>query len=800
MQKLLFLLLLMTAFGKLMPCIAQTTCGTNERLITITILTDRFGYETSWELSTIEGVLIMKSNRGAYTNNRLYTHNICVPAETCLTFTIKDSYGDGILSPGYFQITTTGNTLLSNQAFSREAQFKLFCETGEACSNPKAIQVNQSYVAAYDDSWYQFSPDSIGLYQINTCGMNSCDTKIWVYDTCEGNGDRDDNAGTIFFNDDSENCGLQANVQAFLQPGKAYLIRIGDKENDCTDLIHWEIQYLGQVVGCTDPNSCNYNPLATIDDGSCIPRYDPACPQGPDLAINETSLINSLKLDTINVSDQCLIQEQCVNGYGRRDIIRFDTEIHNIGEKAYFLGIPSTTNNQFTWNNCHNHLHYEGYAEYLVFDALGNKIPGGFKNGFCVMDSSCPEGEQQFSCDLMGISPGCLDRYWAELQCQWVDVTDIPDGMYTLVTRVNWNNAPDYLGQYEENIDNNWAQVCIYLDRSSGTLQMTVDPDCQPVTDCTGQPYGAAKVDCEGVCNGSAVRGDMDGNGVLNQQDLALYIDGIMSESLGSSPCLDLSGDGQVTIYDAALLQSCLRYGTSHIHSGQGTHDHCEFPAGLQNFRDSAQLSILNLNYEAGYVDLAIRNPTSNIMAYQLKMDGFSIIRAESLVDPIEYPVALRNNINKALVAGLSFEQATIRKSDVFQPLCRIYFFDNQSSNICLEEVIELVNEYGEQVIPIIDNGCIEQAITSTSSTAISSMGVDLQPNPAKHQTTLLFSNPHLEAFRLDVFNSNGQKVFTTNDIRTEQYTLLVDDLPTGHYFFRLSSPRQQGTGKFMVF
>lgn len=799
MQKLLTTLLILLVTHSTQYAWATTDCPPGEQMIEIEIRTDRFGYETSWELLDVNGETIIGIQRGVYGNNRLYSHRICVPIASCLTFNINDSYGDGISTPGFFKISSEDELILGNQAFDKTAQFRLFCQNGEACDDPTDIVVNASYATVFDDHWYRFSPDSVGLYLINTCGTNSCDTKIWVYDTCEGNGGREDNAGTIFFNDDTDDCGIQAHVQAFLQPGKAYLIRIGDKLNDCTGPVEWEIQYLGQVEGCTDPNSCNFNPLATVDDGNCIPRYDPACPQGPDLAINEELLISSLKLDTIHVNDQCLIQEQCVSGYGKRDIIRFDTEIHNIGEKAYFLGVPNTSNNQFTWNNCHNHFHYEGYAEYVVYDALGNKIPGGFKNGFCVMDLACPTGEQQFSCDLMGISPGCLDRYWAELECQWIDVTDLPDGMYTLVTRINWNNAPDFLGQYEESIDNNWAQVCVFLDRSSGQLEMTVDPYCDPVSDCAGQPYGAAQLDCEGVCNGQAVSGDIDGNGVLNQNDLVLYMDGIMTESLVATPCLDLSGDGEITIYDAALLQSCIRYGQSHIHAGQGTHDHCEFPSGLQNRRDSVQLTVSEVNYKMGYIDIAIKNPISDIMAYQLKMDGFSIIRAESLIDPITYPVTLRNNINKAVVAGLPFEEATIRKSDAFQPLCRIHFFDINNSIICLDEVIELVNEYGEQVIPIISEGCVELGLVSVESSPSSTIAISVQPNPAKHQTKLLFSNPRLEAFRLEVFNSKGQKVFTTNNIRAEQFTLPVENLPTGHYYFRLSGSQQQGTGKLMV-
>lgn len=780
--------------------LAQENCSPDESEVVITIRTDRFGYETSWTLATIDNEVLMQVGSGTYGNNRLYKHRVCVPIQTCLSFTIKDSYGDGIHSPGYFSIEQEGEILLGNQAFQRSAVFKLLCETGETCSHPTPISINESYTTLFDDHWYQFSPDSAGIYSISTCTINTCDTKIWVYDSCEGNGLREDNAGTIFFNNDTDDCGQQAHVQAYLQPGKAYLIRIGDQADDCTDPIQWEIDFQGPVVGCTDRNSCNYNPLATISDGSCIDRYDPACPQGPDLAINEELLIQSIKLDSIYVEDFCLVEEQCVSGYGRRDIVRFDTEIHNIGQKAYFLGTPTQDNDQFTWNNCHNHFHFENYAEYIIYDAIGQKIPGGFKNGFCVMDLACPTGDQQFTCDLMGISPGCLDRYWAELECQWIDVTDLPDGMYTLVTRINWKNAPDFLGQYEETLANNWAQVCIFLDRSSGRLELMVDADCRPYTDCAGQPYGPAQLDCEGICNGPAISGDIDGNGVLNNLDLSLYLDGIMSGSLEPSPCLDLSGDGELTIYDAALLKSCLRYGTDHIHSGQGQHNHCEFPAGIQNKQDSALLTIQHVNYEAGYVDLALKNPRSGVIAFQVKMEGGSIIRAESLVDSVAYPVVLRNSITKAEVAGLSFENATIRKSDVFNPLCRIHFFDISQAYFCLEEVIELVNEFGEQVTPVILNGCVEMGVISSTNSYDRAIVVSVQPNPAKLQTKLLFPNPDHEALRLEIFNTKGQKVYVADQIKAEQFTLPVNNLPVGHYYFRLIGSRRQGTGKLVVY
>ena len=43
-----------------------------------------------------------------------------------------------------------------------------------------------------------------------------------------------------------------------------------------------------------------------------------------------------------------------------------------------------------------------------------------------------PLGLHDFSCNNMGISSGCSDVYKSHLDCQWIDITDSPDGFYWL--------------------------------------------------------------------------------------------------------------------------------------------------------------------------------------------------------------------------------------------------------------------------------------------------------------------------------------------------------------------------------
>src|SRR5688572_26633941 len=270
----------------------------------------------------------------------------------------------------------------------------LWAQPGVSCSNPIVLTGSGTYttpVTPTNDTWYIFTADTGGMYTFTTCGLSTCDTKIYIYDHCAGLVWGEDNQGTIQYNDDF--CALQTSLNVSLMQDSTYWIRIGDYQGACIgSTITWEFYNNGAILGCTDPTACNYNPNATTDDGSCLYFPDTNC-TGPDLMVVESAITSSLYFDqlTVNQTD-CRIDEGCLNGYGLRDVLRFTTWIKNIGAQDYYIGVPSASNPQFSNNNCHGHWHYEGYAFYALYDDLGNQIPIGYKNGFCVLDLECSGG------------------------------------------------------------------------------------------------------------------------------------------------------------------------------------------------------------------------------------------------------------------------------------------------------------------------------------------------------------------------------------------------------------------------
>lgn len=774
------------------------SCPTGTTQLIVSVRTDNYPRESSYKLQNQTGAVLMLRDTGYYTQaNATYRDTLCIPNTACLLFTMMDSYGDGLCCSygnGQYQLFWNGTLTASGGQFTHSDVRSVNCGPTQSCSTALAIDTG-NYSAPVRNSWYTYQAPTRGRYRISTCQANaSYNTKIWVYNTCNAPVLSNDNLGTIFFNDSSTSCGNRAEVMAFLDTTTTYRIRIGG-DSSCTGPIAFRLQYDGPIPGCMDSMACNYDPMATVA-GTCYYYPNPLCPPGPDLEFVQSVFENSLQRSTLTANvGNCWVAENCLTGYGNRTVLRFTTDIRNVGITDYYIGSPSTHPGQFNTVNCHGHAHYEGYAEYVLYPTVGNRIPVGFKNGFCVMDLDCPSGiPAKYGCSNMGITAGCGDIYSRSLDCQWIDITDVPTGDYILAAKVNWDQSPDALGRIEMNYMNNWVQVClrVYTD-SNGLKQYSKYPNCNPYVDCQGVTYGNAVRDCRGICAGSAIRGDMNQDSIRNSVDVPFYLTGLVQQLLPYSECADLSGDSTLNVWDAALLGNCLM----NNNTGQA----CSFPRGLQSVQTHTT-KILAVDTVQRFVDIAIRNPQHRLTALDFEIHGIRPLQITSLSAPGSpiWQFTFANNSPRIVAMAQNLTQSLARDS-LFQPLLRIFYSRTNDTAIYLRRTHAGVNEYFENLVTLTDSTRWRVSLDRSSVENLNQRpALRLYPNPTKGSLTLEFPASDQSA-HYRVLGSNG-KVYLQSELSQphlgRQDLDFTETLPSGLYLLEYRGPLGRNLIRFV--
>jgi hypothetical protein len=174
----------------------------------------------------------------------------------------------------------------------------------------------------------------------------------------------------------------------------------------------------------------------------CVPRNsDGSCPAA-NIFVDTTRIAG--QADVVwgfFDANSCAIAEGCVDGPGWRRLLSFGTWTPNTGEADLYLGVPDESNPQFMYSECHDHFHFDGYAEYELRAIDGTVAAEGHKQAFCLLDFYRYPGTDDrgyvYTCENQGIQRGWQDVYDTDLDCQWVDVTDVAPGNYTLHIDLN---------------------------------------------------------------------------------------------------------------------------------------------------------------------------------------------------------------------------------------------------------------------------------------------------------------------------------------------------------------------------
>ncbi|CAN9506742.1 unnamed protein product [Ophioblennius macclurei] len=192
------------------------------------------------------------------------------------------------------------------------------------------------------------------------------------------------------------------------------------------------------------PNSAVENP--SINAGSV---YRPEQRGLPDLVPDPNYVQASTYIQRAHMySLRCAAEEKCLSSsaysqetsdYDVRVLLRFPQRVKNKGTADF---MPNRPRHTWEWHSCHQHYHsMDEFSHYDLLEvSTGRKVAEGHKASFCLEDTTCDFGHlKRYACTAhtQGLSPGCYDTYNADIDCQWIDITDIQPGNYILKLQVN---------------------------------------------------------------------------------------------------------------------------------------------------------------------------------------------------------------------------------------------------------------------------------------------------------------------------------------------------------------------------
>jgi hypothetical protein len=204
--------------------------------------------------------------------------------------------------------------------------------------------------------------------------------------------------------------------------------------------------------------------LSACGDNRQVPK-DAAIDGSPDLALVGAQMDNSMIVtdDTFEPAS-CEVVEGCIDAPGNRRLLRFNVVTANLGTADLALGAtppPGESSGIFEWSPCHMHHHVIGYANVTLRDDADQIVVVGHKQAFCLEDDVqvVPGGPSHgYRCTFQGITVGWADVYDRSLACQWIDVTTVPSGTYTLEVEID----PNHMFPDDDRANNVWSHTVAF--------------------------------------------------------------------------------------------------------------------------------------------------------------------------------------------------------------------------------------------------------------------------------------------------------------------------------------------------
>src|SRR3989442_5017919 len=197
-------------------------------------------------------------------------------------------------------------------------------------------------------------------------------------------------------------------------------------------------------------------------------------PKMPDLIVDQAVLGAQMFVTEESFGNStCTVKENCVTSPGKHLLLRFNGSTANVGKADLVIGNPGSCGSLFIFDDCHQHYHFQQFADYRVWNLDGyntwvanrvltissdtginaqlislavsrGQLKTTRKQGFCISDDvSCvyTAGAATYqNCDTNHrLSVSLEDQYPPHIPIQLAHIDGLMDGTYVLEMHVNPN-------------------------------------------------------------------------------------------------------------------------------------------------------------------------------------------------------------------------------------------------------------------------------------------------------------------------------------------------------------------------
>jgi hypothetical protein len=142
------------------------------------------------------------------------------------------------------------------------------------------------------------------------------------------------------------------------------------------------------------------------------------------------------RIENVSFDESDCRLQKCVGSRGPRRLLRFPVNVVNRGAGPIILALHDAPGVRDV--ACDGSMFLDDFLRYELIDAEGARRASGVGDvGLACRVGDMAQSVSPFDCDTLGLEAHSYRAYDSDADCQWVDVTTLPPGQYTLRVSVN---------------------------------------------------------------------------------------------------------------------------------------------------------------------------------------------------------------------------------------------------------------------------------------------------------------------------------------------------------------------------